>query len=783
MENRFPTFNSKAEYDAAKDSLLVPYVATYPSETDGKTVVVYANVDGTNENEVVATAQLTNLINSISDELNQMSAAINDNDNKIASLREDTNTKLTELEEKTEEIEFFAKGTEGITYNKSNLSEGFYYTDGVKMSNSISVDLRFLCLKIKVSKYDKFVINNKAFNSQYARCYAITDNELNIVDLCDNNVNVRNKLLVVNQDGYLYANVANDETSKNFFGISTIINSHVLQEQITESKKELDKKANIERIDFGKESLLDGFYNLSSSSTAPDKITQNASYKCVRIPLQIGRRYILNCHKTGSSGARPFAITDTKLAFLYKASESEDAINKVIIPKTNGYLYVNCTNTSNYLDTFSVVTEYKLSDLNDILTNLLKDADTIYFASVMAKEILRNGYYDLTLQKIGNIKSHTDLVCAKIPVIKGEKYYLTNGVVYSSAARCWAITDKDCNVLSVAGNGDSANKLLFEIEQDGFIFVDVMKSLEDGFKIEQSNYCAQTINDKLFEIDNIKKSFDPEDIPSEKTIVTNGGNVAIFGTFGVIGDSLSSGEMAYHNSTDESTTFYRDMYEYSWGKFMSKACGNKEINFSIGGASTSSFLEDVGGNYTKFMNKENFCQAYFIALTHNDYNYCKRNWQTLGYSSLNACIDAYIGSISDIDVNNYNNNADTFYGRYAKIIQKIHENVPHAKVFPITAMSTTVFGKFNAAIRAMATLFNNIYIVDMNKYFPTMPNWHYTEGHGNAMGYMAYSQRIATITDWIIRNHREAFKYTSLINTDLNEYIPSSADISVPSNL
>ena len=62
MANRFPKYNSKAEYDAAKDSLLVPYVATYPSTTDGKTVVVYANVDGTKQSEVIATAQLTNLI-------------------------------------------------------------------------------------------------------------------------------------------------------------------------------------------------------------------------------------------------------------------------------------------------------------------------------------------------------------------------------------------------------------------------------------------------------------------------------------------------------------------------------------------------------------------------------------------------------------------------------------------------------------------------------------------------------------------------------------------------
>ena len=74
MENRFPTYNSKAEYDAAKDSLLVPYVATYPSTTDGKTVVVYANVDGTKQSEVVATANLTNLINAISADLENVIA-------------------------------------------------------------------------------------------------------------------------------------------------------------------------------------------------------------------------------------------------------------------------------------------------------------------------------------------------------------------------------------------------------------------------------------------------------------------------------------------------------------------------------------------------------------------------------------------------------------------------------------------------------------------------------------------------------------------------------------
>ena len=74
MTNRFPKYNSKAEYDAEKDSLSIPYVATYPSETDGKTVVVYANVDGTNESEVIATAELTKLIAAVQADMEDMIA-------------------------------------------------------------------------------------------------------------------------------------------------------------------------------------------------------------------------------------------------------------------------------------------------------------------------------------------------------------------------------------------------------------------------------------------------------------------------------------------------------------------------------------------------------------------------------------------------------------------------------------------------------------------------------------------------------------------------------------
>lgn len=74
MANRLLKYNSQSDYEAAKGSLSIPYVATYPSSTDGKTVVVYANADGTSTSEIIATAQLTELITAVQADLENVIA-------------------------------------------------------------------------------------------------------------------------------------------------------------------------------------------------------------------------------------------------------------------------------------------------------------------------------------------------------------------------------------------------------------------------------------------------------------------------------------------------------------------------------------------------------------------------------------------------------------------------------------------------------------------------------------------------------------------------------------
>lgn len=57
--------------------------------------------------------------------------------------------------------------------------------------------------------------------------------------------------------------------------------------------------------------------------------------------------------------------------------------------------------------------------------------------------------------------------------------------------------------------------------------------------------------------------------PGEKPldrIVTDGGMCAIFRRIACIGDSLSSGE--FESVKEDGTHVYHDMYEYSWGSFI-----------------------------------------------------------------------------------------------------------------------------------------------------------------------------------------------------------------------
>lgn len=259
---------------------------------------------------------------------------------------------------------------------------------------------------------------------------------------------------------------------------------------------------------------------------------------------------------------------------------------------------------------------------------------------------------------------------------------------------------------------------------------------------------------------NLDCIFENENEKPLDNILPDGGYTAIFRTICCIGDSLSSGEFEAAGSDGNST--YHDMFEYSWGQFIGRMCGSKVYNFSRGGMTASEYCESFAQD-NDFWNPEYASQAYIIALGVND---------ILGQNQ-------EIGSIEDVDFNDWHSNKKSFAGYYAQIIQRIKEFQPRAKFFLVTMPSEGENDgriadkeKLSRLLYDFAEKFDNTYVIDLLKYAPVYDDEFkekfYMRGHLNPMGYLLTAKMTASYIDYIIRHNMDDFKEVGFIGTDLH---------------
>ena len=243
-------------------------------------------------------------------------------------------------------------------------------------------------------------------------------------------------------------------------------------------------------------------------------------------------------------------------------------------------------------------------------------------------------------------------------------------------------------------------------------------------------------------------------------LVDDGGFVKIFRKIAFVGDSLSSGEFEALDSQNKRS--YHDMFEYSWGQYIARMCGSVGYNFSRGGMTTKEYCESFA-NQKGFWDKDKACQAYVIALGVNDI--------------LTAHME--IGSVQDINLQNYSENKPSFMGYYAKIIQRYKEIQPNAKFFLVSMVrhhdkewaKKELLESHKDALYALADLFENVYVIDLYTYLPeyTKEFWdnYGLHGHLNPMGYIFTAKVICSYMDYIIRHNLKAFKQTAFIGTPM----------------
>ena len=242
----------------------------------------------------------------------------------------------------------------------------------------------------------------------------------------------------------------------------------------------------------------------------------------------------------------------------------------------------------------------------------------------------------------------------------------------------------------------------------------------------------------------------------------DGGFTGIFRTIGCIGDSLSSGEF---ESTDESGTKrgYHDMFEYSWGQYMARTIGSKVYNFSKGGMTAEkymkSFAEEKG-----FWNPDLLCQAYVIALGVNDILNQRKP----------------MGDLSDICLEDYTKNKETFCGYYAAIIQRLKAMQPQARFFLVTMprgideTRNALSAEHRDLLHRLAEFFDYTYVIDLYEYAPVYDaefrRHFFLGGHMNAAGYLLTAKMITSYIDYIIRSDHESFAQVGFIGKGVHNH-------------
>lgn len=241
-------------------------------------------------------------------------------------------------------------------------------------------------------------------------------------------------------------------------------------------------------------------------------------------------------------------------------------------------------------------------------------------------------------------------------------------------------------------------------------------------------------------------------------LAADGGFVGIFRRIGCVGDSLASGEF---ESLDGDKRSYHDMFDFSWGQYLARYAGTTAKNFSRGGMTAKEYCESFA-DANGFWDPALACDAYIIALGANDLFGLKQE----------------IGSVDDIDLNDWEKNKDTFAGWYGRIIQRLKTIQPKARFFFVTFPCDSRSNDEDRAKREahaalmydLAKLFPFSYVIDLYHYGPDYSDPRFKEaffllGHMSPAGYLLSAKFIGSYMDYIIRHNFRDFVQTGFIGS------------------
>ena len=215
----------------------------------------------------------------------------------------------------------------------------------------------------------------------------------------------------------------------------------------------------------------------------------------------------------------------------------------------------------------------------------------------------------------------------------------------------------------------------------------------------------------------------------------------MFRNIGIVGDSLSSGEIAY---SDESGNHYVDRFDSSWLSIIGRNNGVNVSHYSQGGMTTKAWLENAGNKKTSLL-ADDSKNAYFVALGTND------------------IYESYpLGNVSDTS------STDSFVGYLKNIIDVVHTKSPNAVVFLVSTYNNSDNGiRYSNMISEIADLYEYCFFVDFvnhtDIYTSTGGVWS-NLGHFTSLGYVKVAKIIEKLLNKIVDVNKNYFKFFTLNN-------------------
>lgn len=304
--------------------------------------------------------------------------------------------------------------------------------------------------------------------------------------------------------------------------------------------------------------------------------------------------------------------------------------------------------------------------------------------------------------------------------------------------------DKDGNILDVGGN------------------VTIQRQLTSGVPIAKINEM------QLYAPDGGGTYYDEIGYPILNStnplarLITGRSRACLFKSWGIIGASFETAYMEV-KLNGENTSYTDTGYEWPtlFGQMNSVTVGN----FALAGRPLRFWLNSPSG-FGK-MQEADAMEAYVVNMSSND-----------------AATDRYdepVGDITtDIDYNDPDNNAATWVGCLATIIQKLRIKSPRCYIFMATMRKQGYWSPMQRsielcqALRDVCTCFDYVYLIDMDMYGI---NWSDTDvrrayvmgSHPTRAGHVYLADAFNTYIDWLIFKNPIGMRDASFVGTDYQD--------------